>query len=91
MRTVADCAAKGIYAISAECTRLGCDAELADTASVSKGFACPCPGATFAFDGSNPTTPAPSALSHILVCATVSGVLVVDLPQPVDPCTRYVV
>jgi Rieske Fe-S protein len=81
----------GIYAMSAECTHLGCDAEIVDPANVSKGFLCPCHGATYAFDGSHPTAPAPSALQHFLVCATVSGVLVVDLAQPVDPCTRYVV
>jgi Rieske Fe-S protein len=82
---------QGIYAMSAECTHLGCDADLADMSDASKGFHCPCHGATFAFDGQHETAPAPSPLQHYLVCATVSGVLVIDLAQPVDPCTRYVV
>jgi Rieske Fe-S protein len=77
---------KGIYAMSAECTHLGCDADFVDP---QHGFSCPCHGATFAFDGQSPTSPAPSPLQHFLVCATVSGILVVDLDQPVDPCTRY--
>jgi len=77
---------RGIYAMDAACTHLGCDVKFVNAGS---GFACDCHGATFDFGGEQPTSPAPGPLKHYLVCATSSGTLVVDTEQPVPAATRY--
>jgi len=91
----------GVYAMDAECTHLGCPAKPTSAdpnadpvagmsyANLSAGFACNCHGATYDANGQHPTAPAPSPLKHYLVCATVSGVAVVDTQQVVDPSIRY--
>jgi Rieske Fe-S protein len=77
---------RGIYAVDAGCTHLGCDVEFV---SAQEGFKCPCHLATFSFNGENPTGLAPTPLPHYLVCTTVSGVLVIDTQQVVPANTRY--
>jgi Rieske Fe-S protein len=95
---------KGVYALDAACTHLGCDVKptaytpsgMENTPAIgmtvqglSQGFDCRCHGATYDPNGEKPTTPAPSPLTHYLVCMTTSGIIVVDTDQPVDPATRY--
>jgi len=77
---------KGVYAMDAACTHVGTDVNFVDTSS---GFKCPLHGATYDFNGEKPTSPAPSPLTHYLVCTTVSGTVVVDIDQPVAPSVRY--
>jgi len=91
---------KGVYAIDAECTHLGCDAKpntIGDAAPTPKapvpgltgGFTCHCHGATYDANGERPTAPAPLPLKHYLVCATVGGEAFVDTQQVVPSCVRY--
>ena len=79
----------GYYAVDAGCTHLGCDVALKSAADLKQGFACPCHGATYDANGANPTSPAPSPLTHYLVCGEPSGTLVVDLTSEVDAKTRF--
>jgi Rieske Fe-S protein len=91
---------KGIYAMDAECTHLGCPAQPAGSqvdfptekmqfTNLDMGFDCHCHGATYDPNGQKPTAPAPDPLKHYLVCATLAGVMYVDTLQVVDPSTRY--
>jgi Rieske Fe-S protein len=90
---------QGIYAMDAGCTHMGCQVDpdqVLPTAHAMSGqplpldgFQCHCHGATFDANGGSPTGPARGPLPHYLVCATVSGVLVVDPGQVVDPAVRY--
>jgi Rieske Fe-S protein len=77
---------KGIYAVEAACPHTGTDIEFQSAAT---GFRCPLHGATFAFDGTRQTLPAPRPLKHFLVCGTPSGALVVDSTYIVDSDTRF--
>ncbi|MCU1282534.1 MAG: qcrB 2, partial [bacterium] len=75
--------AGGLFAVSAICTHSGC------TNEVNGGqFYCPCHGATFAFDGSNPTSPAHSALKHYAMCVDASGNVTVNTGTTVPSTTR---
>ncbi len=78
--------ADGVYAMDAGCTHLGCDVMFVSQAA---GFACPCHGATYDYDGQHATAPAPSPLAHYAVCAAPSGTLSVDANQIVDACVRF--
>lgn len=81
--------ADGFYALDAGCTHLGCDVGLKSASDLKQGFACPCHGATYDANGANPTSPAPSPLTHYLVCGEPSGALVVDLTTEVDAKVRF--
>ncbi|HEX9105465.1 MAG TPA: Rieske (2Fe-2S) protein [Polyangia bacterium] len=81
--------AGGFYAVDAGCTHLGCDVALKSASDLKQGFACPCHGATYDANGLTPTSPAPSPLTHYLVCGEPSGALVVDLGAIVDPKVRF--
>jgi nitrite reductase/ring-hydroxylating ferredoxin subunit len=74
----------GLFAVSAICTHAGCT----NDASPS-GFSCPCHGATFALDGSQPTSPAHTALKHYAMCVDASGNITVDTSTTVSTTTRY--
>ena len=50
----------------------------APTRCQSSEFYCPCHGATFALDGSQPTSPAHTALKHYAMCVDASGNVTVD-------------
>lgn len=73
--------AKGMRALSATCTHLGCtvraDAE-------SGGFVCPCHGSRYDAEGQVLGGPAPRALSFVRVDQDRRGRLVVDLGKVVD-------
>ena len=74
----------GLFAVSAICTHSGCTNEVN-----GNQFFCPCHGATFALDGSNPTSPAHSALKHYAMCVDGSGNITVDTATTVASSTRY--
>ncbi len=76
--------AKGLAAMSMECTHLGC--------IVSKnegGFSCPCHGSAFNADGEVVTGPAPRTLRWLAVGQTIDGRLVVDTKREVTPGTYF--
>ncbi|MGZ3428835.1 MAG: QcrA and Rieske domain-containing protein, partial [Polyangia bacterium] len=75
--------AGGLFAVSAICTHSGCT-------NVVQGnlFYCPCHGATFAFDGSNPKSPAHTALKHYAMCVDASGNVTVNTSMTVPTTTR---
>src|SRR5262249_7176856 len=75
----------GIFALSASCPHAGCTVD-----PQNGGFSCPCHGATFAFDGSQPTSPARSSLHHYVVCIdTATGHVHVDPNATVPSATRF--
>jgi cytochrome b6-f complex iron-sulfur subunit len=76
--------AKGVYAITAVCTHLGCTVASAGAG----GFACPCHGSEYDIQGNVTQGPAPRALRHLLVKEAKNGFLAVDLSVTVDPGAR---
>jgi nitrite reductase/ring-hydroxylating ferredoxin subunit len=75
--------AGGLFAVDATCTHAGCEVKLS-----GGEWYCPCHGATYAFDGTLPTSPAPSPLPCYAVCVDGAGVVWVDYATQVDPSTR---
>src|SRR5579859_6409548 len=57
--------ANGIYALDNHCTHAG---QAVAFEGASSGFYCPAHGATYDFNGDNPTDPAPYPLDHLAVC-----------------------
>lgn len=51
-------------------------------------FFCPCHGATFALDGSNPTSPAKTPLKHYAMCVDATGNVTIDTSTTVPSSTR---
>ena len=74
---------RGLYAVSAVCTHLGC--VIRDTES---GFACPCHGSRYDQDGRVVGGPAPRGLSFVRLKLEVNGAVYADLAAPVDPDVR---
>ena len=74
----------GLFAVSAICTHSGCTNQVN-----GNQFFCPCHGATFALDGSKPTSPAHTALKHYAMCVDASGNITVDTSTTVASSTRY--
>ncbi|HEY2749190.1 MAG TPA: Rieske 2Fe-2S domain-containing protein [Polyangia bacterium] len=76
--------AGGLMAVSAICTHSGCTLVVK-----SSEYYCDCHGATFAFDGSKPTSPAHTALKHYAMCVDASGNVTVDPKTTVPSTNRY--
>ena len=74
---------KGVAAMSAICTHLGCVVDQ-DTS----GFICPCHGSSYNSDGQVLTGPAPKNLSWYQVASLPNKVLVVNMNRTVSPDTR---
>ena len=74
---------RGLYAVSAVCTHLGC--VIRDTET---GFACPCHGSRYDADGRVIGGPAPRGLSFVRLKVEVNGAVYADLSDPVDPDVR---
>lgn len=74
---------RGIAAMSAVCTHLGCIVEHDAT-----GYLCPCHGSTFSQEGLVQTGPAPGNLPWFQVLALPDRSLVVNLHRTVSPETR---
>jgi cytochrome b6-f complex iron-sulfur subunit len=76
--------ARGLFAISATCTHLGC------TVSVTaQGFACPCHGSKFDANGHVVAGPAPRALPWLELSRAADGQLVVHADNEVPAGTRF--
>jgi Rieske Fe-S protein len=78
----------GYYAMDSQCTHIGTDIKFVDEAS---GFKCPLHMSTFTFNGKVTMGPATVDLPHYSLCATESGLLVVDTTKKVTADTRLIV
>ncbi len=67
---------KGIYALYAKCTHLGCTPRWLKT---EQKFKCPCHGSGFYFSGVNFEGPAPRPLERVRVTLADDGQLLVDV------------
>jgi cytochrome b6-f complex iron-sulfur subunit len=77
---------RGLYAINATCTHLGCLVKQAQA-----GFACPCHGSQFAANGDVTSGPATQPLSYSALSIDANGEVVLDLSQPVAASVRLTV
>ncbi len=78
---------KGLYAISAVCTHLGCVVSRQEEG----GFFCPCHGSRFDSQGNVVKGPAPKALLHMDLSITPDGQLLVDQDKEVGSDVRLIV
>ncbi len=75
---------RGIYAVSATCTHLGCT-----VGRSAEGFACPCHGSRFGPSGEVLGGPAPRALPWLELGRAADGQLVVFADNEVPEGTRF--
>src|SRR5512134_2284852 len=74
---------RGLYAINATCTHLGCLVKQAP-----EGFECPCHGSQFAANGAVTNGPATASLSYAALTIDSAGKVMVDLSQAVGADVR---
>lgn len=74
---------RGIYAVSATCTHLGCTIQ-----GEEDKFACPCHGSQFDFSGRVLQGPATAALDHFQVSLSSNGLVEIDRREKVPPTSR---
>ena len=74
---------RGLYAINATCTHLGCLVKQAPA-----GFECPCHGSRYAASGAVASGPATQPLSYSGLSLDSTGKVVLDLSQTVDESVR---
>lgn len=79
---------RGMYAISAVCTHLGC---IVARDRESGGFKCPCHGSVFKADGKVAAGPAPAPLRWLQLSVAADGQLVVNQQRNVPMGTRLTV
>ena len=72
---------RGIYAVSAVCTHLGCLTAWKPEAGV---IACPCHGSTFRIDGTKIEGPAPLPLPWLTAWLGEGGNLLIDRSAPLE-------
>ena len=77
---------RGLYAINATCTHLGCLIKQS-----SKGFDCPCHGSRYTASGAVTHGPATQPLNYSALSLDSSGTVVLDLSQTVDAAVRLAV
>ncbi len=75
--------ARGLYAINATCTHLGCLVKQSPA-----GFECPCPGSRYAASGTVTNGPATQPLNFSALSIDSTGKVVLDLSQTVDQSVR---
>ncbi len=75
---------RGLYAIHAVCTHLGCTPRLEGDA-----FICPCHGSRFRRDGAVVNGPANRPLNHVQVGQLPNGHVYVDVSHPVQADYRF--
>jgi Rieske Fe-S protein len=73
----------GLFSVDAHCTHAGRTVQ-----QNGQGWFCPAHGATFAFDGTNPTAPAFTQLGNYAVCVDGSGNVTIDPNTTVAASTR---
>ena len=74
---------EGLFAISTECTHLGCVVTW-----TGRGFTCPCHGSKFKSAGEIEAGPAPSGLAWYKIVRLPSGQIAIDLNKTVKPGTK---
>jgi cytochrome b6-f complex iron-sulfur subunit len=74
---------RGLYAINATCTHLGCLVKQAQA-----GFECPCHGSQFNVNGTVTNGPATQPLNYSALSIASSGKVVLDLSQTVGAEVR---
>jgi cytochrome b6-f complex iron-sulfur subunit len=72
---------RGLYAIAATCTHLGCTPRLAERGDA---FVCPCHGSQFSRDGQVTGGPATRGLERVFVGRGANGILYIDSSRVVD-------
>jgi cytochrome b6-f complex iron-sulfur subunit len=77
---------RGLYAIHATCTHLGCLVRQSQA-----GFECPCHGSQFAANGAVTNGPATQPLNYSALSIDSTGKVVLDLSQTVEASFRLVV
>ncbi len=77
---------RGLYAINATCTHLGCLVKQS-----AAGFDCPCHGSRFTAAGTVTNGPATQPLNYSALALDSSGKVVLDLSHMVDASVRLVV
>ena len=77
---------RGLYAINATCTHLGCMVK-----PVISGFDCPCHGSQYTANGAVTHGPATQPLNYALLSLDSEGHVVLDLGQTVDENLRLTV
>jgi len=77
---------RGLYAINATCTHLGCLVKQARS-----GFECPCHGSQFTATGAVTHGPATSPLNYAALSIDSAGKVILDLSQMVEASFRLVV
>jgi cytochrome b6-f complex iron-sulfur subunit len=70
--------ARGLYAINATCTHLGCTVKHVGVGLAPTQFECPCHGSKFDTEGRVLTGPATRALEHVRLTMSNDGRVVVD-------------
>ena len=75
---------KGLYALDAVCTHLGCLVEKGK----KDGFKCPCHGSRFDGAGRPKTGPATKPLQYLSLWLDETGQLMIDRAQSVEPALR---
>jgi Rieske Fe-S protein len=74
---------RGLYAINATCTHLGCLVK-----QDQAGFECPCHGSQFTANGAVATGPATLPLNYSALSLDAEGKVVLDLSQTVGAEVR---
>ena len=74
---------RGLYALNATCTHLGCLVKQAQS-----GFECPCHGSQFTTNGAVTQGPATLPLAYAALMLNAEGKVVVDVSQPVTENDR---
>ena len=77
---------RGLYAMNATCTHLGCLVKQSST-----GFDCPCHDSRYTSSGIVTNGPATQSLNHSALSIDSSGKVVLDLSQPVSAEVRLAV
>ncbi|HTP08196.1 MAG TPA: Rieske 2Fe-2S domain-containing protein [Anaerolineae bacterium] len=77
---------RGLYAINATCTHLGCLVKQSAT-----GFDCPCHGSRYTANGAVTNGPAIQPLNYAAVSLDSSGKVMLDLSHAVDSSARLVI
>ncbi len=74
---------RGLYAVSAVCSHLGCIVR-----DGGEGFACPCHGSRFDARGAVIGGPAPRPLSYVALTVEPNGLVYANVASRVDPDDR---
>jgi cytochrome b6-f complex iron-sulfur subunit len=77
---------RGLYALNATCTHLGCLVKQAQA-----GFECPCHGSRYAASGTVTNGPATQPLNYSALSINTDGKVVLDLSQTVGAEVRLMV